>query len=150
MTSDIGPHRAKSTAPEAGQPRVTMDVTPELKLGGSVESASSPIKRKVRKRRIVKIALHKFLGLGDLSIQISPYHMPAAAELIDYLNDRFVLQVSISSGHEILIDGLGAQPEFEHRRNRLAPPVAQIARAGGRVRGGAEILTTYHSVAHFG
>jgi hypothetical protein len=43
-------------------------------------------------------------------------------------------------GDEILIDAMGAQSGFEHRRNDLPQPVAQAARAGDRPGGALRMI----------
>lgn len=45
-------------------------------------------------------------------------------------------------GDQILIDALGAQSEFEHRRNDLLEPSAQAARAGDHLGGALWVSPT--------
>ena len=72
----------------------TEDVQPSLKLGNQVESLSVPIKLKVMKKRVVKVALHKVQGLGDIGIQTNPQYMPTEAQLEEYLDLVFGRQVN--------------------------------------------------------
>ena len=126
------------------------DVRTTLKLGGSAESISAPLKIKVMKRRTVKVALHKVKGkVKDHPETVTtPPHMPTKAGLENYLNAVFGKQVNVffdctepileagADGNGILFDlngngtlALGSQEETEatpNAQSTASPPTANI------------------------
>jgi hypothetical protein len=126
------------------------DVKTTLKLGGSAESISAPLKIKVMKRRTVKVALHKVKGkVKDHPETVTtPPHMPTKAGLENYLNAVFGKQVNVffdctepileagADGNGILFDlngngtlALGSQEETEatpNAQSTASPPTANI------------------------
>jgi hypothetical protein len=78
----------------SGNATTTEDVQPVLKLGNQVESQSVPLKIKVMKKRIVRLALHKVIGLDENGLQTSPSNFPTKVELEDYLNEIYGRQVN--------------------------------------------------------
>ncbi len=46
------------------------------------------------KKRVVKVALHKVLGLGDTGVQTTPQYMPTEAQLEQYLDHVYGRQVN--------------------------------------------------------
>ncbi len=78
----------------SGDASATEDVQPVLKLGNQVDSLSVPLRIKVMKKRVVKVALHKVLGLGDTGAQTTPQHMPTDAQVEQYLDQVYGRQVN--------------------------------------------------------
>lgn len=89
--------QVSGNAPASGEDLAATDFNVSLKLGSAeVVSSSMPVKVKRMKRRTVKVALHKVIGIGDTGVRTSPQYMPTAGELAAYLNKVYVGQVNAS------------------------------------------------------
>lgn len=72
----------------------TKDIAPKLKLGGTLESLSTPFKIKAMKKRTVKVAVHKVFGIDAQGNQTQPANFPTKADLEDYLNKVYGRQTN--------------------------------------------------------
>jgi hypothetical protein len=78
----------------SGHTTATQDLTPKLKLGGTLESLSTPVKIKAMKKRTVKVAVHKVFGIDAHGNQTEPINYPAMSDLENYLNQVYGRQAN--------------------------------------------------------
>ena len=80
----------------SGKSTDSVDDSVTLKLGGTLNSLSAPIKIKAMKKRIVNVALHKVIGLDANGAPTPPAYMPIPADLKAYLDKIYGPQVNVT------------------------------------------------------
>jgi len=77
-----------------GKKTDSADFSVKLKLGGTLESLSVPVKIKAMKKRTVKVAVHKVFGIDGSGNQTVPANFPTKAALDGYLNEVYGRQTN--------------------------------------------------------
>ncbi len=78
----------------SGKKTETADLSPKLKLGGTLESLSTPVKIKAMNKRTVKVAVHKVFGIDANGNQTEPANFPTKEALDNYLNQVYGRQTN--------------------------------------------------------
>jgi len=77
-----------------GKKIATADFSAKLKLGGTLDSLSVPVKIKAMKKRTVKVAVHKVFGIDGSGNQTVPANFPTKAALDNYLDEVYGRQTN--------------------------------------------------------